>query len=626
VIAASATRLNWKNQGAVGALLALLVSIAGFLGCDTRPSSPPRKNQSVSSARGGGDLAQALESLRKIEAAGGGSSSPRQMLLFQQAASRQEMPPEAWRLSEPSARTLFYLNQWLNRGQGIAHADWKADKLLEGLPRALQNTPGLGTLDRLEFMERTHVPGDPQPADLTFLQQALWFYDIAGRVRRESPPPELAAWLKEIEKNVGLSESEQLAAAERLFDWTIRNVQLDPLPPPARGPEATPGESVVPAVPAALGEVGPGYAHTPYELLVQGHGDAHERGRFFIQLCRQANIDAVMLARIDEQVSTAPQPWLPAAIVGKQLYLFDAQLGLPIPGPAGRGIATLAQAVADPAVLKQLDLPGGAAYPQSPDKLTNLVALVDAEPEALSHRMLLLQKELPSKQHLILSVNPSTLKSRLLRDCPEIKGVRLWQVPLEAILYQYGKPLALSKDRGLAGQYANGDIVLYMGGTTLLLGRNFHLQGQFENLDQVPGARKLYIDSRVPDEQRTLMYTSDQFRRAVGFVEQLPEDEQQKKAYLEMRVGWMRRSKENASYWLGLTYYETGKYETAIEWLEGRVLKAPLPSPWMAGARYNVARSYEALGQIDKAIALLEADDSPQQHGNKLRATRLKMR
>jgi tetratricopeptide (TPR) repeat protein len=535
----------------------------------------------------------------------------------------QGAPAEYWQFSEPSARTLFYLNQWLNRGQDVT-GEWQPDKLLAGVPRALQNTPGLSTLDRLEFMERGPVPGDPQPADLTFLQQALWQYDIASRVRREPPPARLAAWLKEIEKNVGLLEAERLAAAERLFDWTIRNVQLDPLPPPAKGIQATAGESVVPSVPAALGEVGPGYAHTPYELLVQGHGDAHERGRLFIQLCRQAGIDAVMLARIDEKVSTAPQPWLPAILIGKQLYLFDAELGLPIPGPAGQGIATLAQAVADGAVLKQLDLPGGAAYSQSPASLKNVVALIDAEPEALARRMLLLQKELPSKQHLILSVTPSGLKTGLLTDCPEVKEVRLWHVPFEAILYQYGRPLALRKSREMAERFERGDVMFYMPGTPLLLGRSFHLQGQFENLDQIPGARRLYMQSRLSDEQRSLLYTSDRFRAAMGFTQQLPENEDEKKAFLETMVGRMQRVKEHATYWLGLTYYETGKFDTAIEWLDERVLQAPLPGPWMASARYNVARSYEALGQPDKAIALLAADDSPQQHGNKLRALWLK--
>jgi tetratricopeptide (TPR) repeat protein len=166
--------------------------------------------------------------------------------------------------------------------------------------------------------------------------------------------------------------------------------------------------------------------------------------------------------------------------------------------------------------------------------------------------------------------------------------------------------------------------VFYIPGRPLTIGRNFHLQGQFEDRDQVPGARTLYLASRTPDQERSLVYTSDKFRQAIGITQGLPENEEQKKAYLESIVVHMQRVKEHSTYWLGLTYFESGKYAAAIEWLDERVLHAPLPSPWLASARYNLARSYEALGQTEKAIAILETDDSPQQHGNRLRALWLK--
>ena len=47
-------------------------------------------------------------------------------------------------------------------------------------------------------------------------------------------------------------------------------------------------------------------------------------------------------------------------------------------------------------------------------------------------------------------------------------------------------------------------------------------------------------------------------------------------------------------------------------------------SRWTFGARYNLARTWEAQGKIEEAVALLEADTSPQRHGNLLRAKRLK--
>ena len=49
-------------------------------------------------------------------------------------------------------------------------------------------------------------------------------------------------------------------------------------------------------------------------------------------------------------------------------------------------------------------------------------------------------------------------------------------------------------------------------------------------------------------------------------------------------------------------------------------LDADLEIPWKPSARYNLARSYEQLGEFDKAIEVYRDDDSPQRAGNLLRA------
>ena len=53
-------------------------------------------------------------------------------------------------------------------------------------------------------------------------------------------------------------------------------------------------------------------------------------------------------------------------------------------------------------------------------------------------------------------------------------------------------------------------------------------------------------------------------------------------------------------------------------------LQAAPDGPWAATAQYNLGRAYEANGQLQKAIEMYEDDDSPQRHGNLLRARRLK--
>ncbi|MEX2173334.1 MAG: tetratricopeptide repeat protein [Pirellulaceae bacterium] len=575
--------------------------VLALVGCDSQPAFVPKEIDGSESVRGELDLSQALDSLRKLSDGGG---------------------------PQPAARTVFYLNQWLNRGAGLGH-DWKPDRLSENIPRALQITPGLATLDLLEFGQSDPSSvASPQDfrrfqQDVMYLQQNLWLHDIAERTRRDAPPAELVAWLKELETSVGLTESEQLAAAQRLFDWTIRNTQLDELPPPPKGPVATVGEGTEPIAPALTGELGPGYGHLPVQVLKQGHGDAQERGRLFLLLCRQAGIDAVVLARLDEQVSSTPQPWTIGVLLKKELYLFEPQLGLPIPGPGLTGIATLSQALSDPAVLRQLDVSGGPAYPLSADDLQHMVALIDAEPEALSRRMAVLQKALPSAHRMVLTVEPSRLEPDL-RACRGISTVSLWRVPLEAILYQFGRMSKLATNPDLARKFEREER-MFLIDSPLMIGRNMHLEGRFETVDLERGARAHYLSSRLPDEERQLLYTSAAYRERIGFGQALPADEQQRVAMLEAMVSMMQRAKQHASYWLGLTYYESGKFETAIEWLDLRTLQAPIPGPWVASARYNLGRSYEALGQPDKAVAIYEADnDSPQRHGNLLRAQWLK--
>ena len=84
------------------------------------------------------------------------------------------------------------------------------------------------------------------------------------------------------------------------------------------------------------------------------------------------------------------------------------------------------------------------------------------------------------------------------------------------------------------------------------------------------------------------------------------------------------RSKLYASYWLGLIHYETGKHDVAADWLRDRTLGSYPKDRWTPGARYNLARAYESLGEKDKARDLYYDDDSPQKYGSLLRARLLK--
>jgi tetratricopeptide (TPR) repeat protein len=597
----------------MGLMLVIVLAGLAIKGCTTRPTIDTDNRVRQSESATSEELRLALDSLRKL--AEGGD---------QQATQR----------------TIYYFNQWLateKRGLG----DWQPDQLVEKIPRAMRSAPGLERLGELEFKLAVPIPQAAAEAlavprgleidanDLTHLQTNLWLHDIAQRIRLDPPPVLLADWFKAMEKDVGLPESERLAAAERMFDWTIRNIQLDALPPPPKAAAATAGpQSNEPISPALLGEPGPGYRHTPLELLVHGHGDAWERARLFILLCRQLEIDAVMLGLMEE-TSPIPRGWVAAVPIKDELYLFDPALGLPVPGPDRRGIATLSQVQADPELLRQLDV-DGLPYAVSAKEVKNVVALLDADPTSLSRRMLLLEAALPAGSRFKLACEPNRLEP-ILRKCKGVALVSLWRVPLEVAQFNLGRMRLAAQNPDYARQF-DLELAAFDPSQPLLQARNLHIQGRFSASDDEPGARSLYLKARVADREIDALETSEFVRGQMGLQQQLPEDPEQQKAALERAVRIVRNRKHHATYWLGLTYYDEARqasrpqdrdrsYKTAIEWLAERTLPVFPPSPWLAGAKYNLARTYEQLGQWDAAKQWLEADeDSPQRAGNLLRA------
>jgi len=88
------------------------------------------------------------------------------------------------------------------------------------------------------------------------------------------------------------------------------------------------------------------------------------------------------------------RPWATALLTGGELYLFDPTYGLPIPGPGGKGVATLAEAAADDAILRQMDIPGDRIYPRKAADLPKVTALLEASPGYHAPRMKMLQSHL----------------------------------------------------------------------------------------------------------------------------------------------------------------------------------------------------------------------------------------
>jgi hypothetical protein len=132
-----------------------------------------------------------------------------------------------------------------------------------------------------------------------------------------------------------------LEQATAAFAWVMREVRLREADRP-RG-------RAIEAVPPAF-------------VLRRGWGAAIERALVFMALLEQINnVDGVHPELLGCLLFVPGEKsgmdfWNCGVVVGdgKDVYLFDPRLGLPLPGPKGQGVATLAEARKHPEVLSQL--------------------------------------------------------------------------------------------------------------------------------------------------------------------------------------------------------------------------------------------------------------------------------
>jgi hypothetical protein len=353
--------------------------------------------------------------------------------------------------------------------------------------------------------------------------------------------------------------------------------------------------------------------HRPWRTLVDGRGTANERAWVFARLCRQQSLDVVMLEipaegggqRAEGQQNSSPQPlalmprYLPALRLTGELYLFDTNLGLPIPSPNGEGVATLAQVQQDDSILRQLDL-DDSPYPLKSDDLKDVTACVVASPFELSRRAMQLESKLTGDNRLVLTVAPGDVAERL-KSLPTISGVKLWHVPFHTLNEQLELDESERTVEALAFEpFAKRPL--------LWKARVRHFQGRREreaksdddSVDDHREAIQLYIKVRPPDAKIARISSAD-----------------------ERRVE--TTAKMASTYWVGLLSFDEGKFDIAEDWLR-RASAGNAESPWASGIRYNLARSLEAQNKLDEAATLLEEDSSPQRHGNRLRAKMLRAR
>ena len=441
------------------------------------------------------------------------------------------------------------LNQWL-RGIKFDSA-WQPSELLATLPRELRDAEGLQAyLSPAALMRPTFESYEGR-----LLQEAIWCRDISRWVRG--------------------SESNRLGQAGRLFDWVVRNVQL----------EADEG-----ALP-----------RRPWQALVYGRGTAAERAWLMARLCRQAGMDAVVLMA----ASAEGAPWLCVGVVlDGQVYLFDPRLGLPVPGPDGQGVATLAQARADDAVLRQLDI-DDTKYPVTASDLAKTTINLVADQFSLAHRAAMVEERLAGEDAVKLSAPVDAMKKRL--EPLGAGEVRLWDEPFRSLHRQ------LELDQTARTQAA-AQFLMFAWRPALWKARTLHFRGTKE-LPESSG-RDVLTDPIDDHRDAARLYMDRSVRPTDELLRQQTSPEKQM---------IYSTAKTCATYWLGLLNYDDAgddpsRLENALRWFE-MVFEQPLGKQlWPEGVPYNSARTLQRLGRKEEAIKRLQEDTSPQREGNQILA------
>jgi hypothetical protein len=480
---------------------------------------------------------------------------------------------------QPGGKNFQYAVQKLNQYfEGTPLAEYQ----LESAPRAYLTTQLPPNMLR-EIESRNWTLRDAR-----HLEDCMMYYGIATRVA---------------------GAGENLDRVRRVFDWVVRQVQLVP--------RNSLGSARLPHV----------YAR-PYDVLLRGmateaDGFWAERAWTFMVLCRQLDIDSGLITyskstTLDPRVPKvgfdyepeaallglrivpkAPVPWICAVLVDDKAYLFDARIGLAVPGPGGVGVATLADALADPAILERMNMPGLSPYGTSRASLlgspTKIGILIDSSLGYFSPKMRMLQRELSGKHRAILYRDPVDEREHFAHVLGDRAGtIALWPLPVEV-------ETRLFTDSQFVASIQSS-LYLFRPEFPLVYARVKQLRGELDE------AIEDYVRFRFAENAAMI----NDRRRAI------PKEVQ---AGLDVY----------ATYYLALAHLERNNLEQA-ELMFNKTLDL-LPEPgrnqpyynmFRRGANANLGRINETKKNAELAIAhYLQRDPTPQYVGNLLRAREL---
>jgi hypothetical protein len=362
----------------------------------------------------------------------------------------------------------------------------------------------------------------------------------------------------------------------------------------------------------------------PYEILLLGRGTAKDIAWVFADVLRQLKIDTVILSPsgsvAGETASTAKQRrWLVGVLLDGQVYLFDPQIGSPIPSlldtgqtPTVQRPATLAEVLKDDQVLRRLDFSNEQPYPLHADDLRQLKVEVVGTTSSWSSSMQSLQA--------VLSGNWSAIVYDGLQDGTDTVG-------LIARVASFGGQY-WGKDDVAVWQYPESQLEAFKDLD--------ETQRQLLALWQLPLAAPVTVTYNAQTQQvaigrpengqlktRTMDLLGD-YPTAIGnFLNMRLRAQINPQLTVPPEIRLMHAlAEDNAFFWMGLSQFELGNLQSATSTFRGylrRYARQP-NAAWPAHCRTMLALSLAESGEVSAAVdelknELKEADPAAQLRG-----------
>ena len=486
--------------------------------------------------------------------------------------------------------------------------NWKSPAVLESVSPSLRTTDFSKRMKSLDFGE----------SECEYLLQCQMLSEVAKWVL-ELPYRDtlLREWMEQKKKDLSVDESLRLESTLKLFDWSIMNVGL------VGNPKEVEGLTTNPDLP--LADNGVIYRQLPWQTMMFAQGDRWQRSRLFTQLLFTQGIDSIVLALPSQTgavENASIRPWCVAVPIGEELYLFEPTWGFPIPSQKDGGIATLREAKSDPNVLRRAKLPGQFEYPVDQKDLDTLVALVDCDPFAVGMAMHTLQEALTGANRIRITMDADQFEERLLK-IDEKLSVRLWNVPWLSYLYNESIRDRLTEQSPFSMQYME-QFGSYIMETPLSRARSLHFKGKFQGSIEEAGALSSYMAVRVDEQTLKELVDDKDLQKEFGIVRGSFETKESFDVRLQLAQRYFRRSKFDVSMFLALCNIDINKPETAIDWLQKRILGSSGSEKWHSHSHYLLGRMYEQTGQWQKAAEEYKYEETAQAAGNRIRLRKLR--